>query len=596
MPARRYKGMQQISRRQRSEWKFLGSAVGLALALRALPASASPPDQIFARSKEHFNAGRLQEAAAGFRSLALTRPPIPIGESAALLYLDASARLLLEGKGANVANEMTGTAAELLDLHCPAQRSAASSTLCETLPTVHGDLLRLQAEERSKVADKGGPDAANAARESADLYFSIWSLYGEAARKGRSPYRRMDEVLYNAGVMYQVAGMAPESIRTFRLLTDPDKGMSTSPLAARALHRLGGIFVSIGEYAEGASWLERFARERPTEGAAPDALRDAVVLRLALGQAREAEVTADLFSKLYGAKKPTETAEMAFAIGAWYSDRGDFKAAQQRLKASLPMIGKSAPLTVHIQARAALARSLAATGDARGAEDHFRAVQMIFKDPHAVWERIRMQGPDLSERRLGQALTALGEAHFFFAEREREKASAIKLPAYRGPADRDALKKNLPEALRARRRAMEQAEAAYIRILSIEPLPPPKWVVEAAAQVTVMWADLVTDLRAIAGSIKKEGAGQKAALADIEGAIEPFFKSALAAAKTCEMYSIKYQTSSEASRRCQAWLTENTPRAHPKIEELAPRIGHIRQGATELEAPLLRPGDAAPPP
>jgi tetratricopeptide (TPR) repeat protein len=588
--------MQQISRRQRSEWKFLGSSVGLALALGSLPAFAEPPDEVFARSKEHFNAGRLQEAAAGFRSLALTRPPIPIGESAALLYLDASARLLLEGKGANVANEMTGTAAELLDLHCPAKRAAASSTLCETLPTIHGDLLRLQAEARSKVADKGGPDAAIAARESANLYFSIWTLYGDAAKKGRAPYRRMDEVLYNVGVMYQVAGMAPESIRIFRLLTDPDKGMRTSPLAAQAFRRLSGIFMSIGEYAEGASWLERFARERPTEGAAPDALRDAVVLRLALGQAREAEVTADLFSKLYGSKKPADAAEIAFAIGAWYADRGDFKAAQQRLKASLPMISKSAPLAVHIQARAALARSLAATGDARGAEEHFRAVQMIFKDPHAVLERIRMQGPDLSERRLGQGLTALGEAHFFFAEREREKASSIKLPAYRGPADRDALKKNLPEALRARRRAMEQAEAAYIRILSIEPLPPPKWVVEAAAQVAWIWADLVNDLRAIAGSIKKEGAGQKAALADIEGAIEPFFKSALAAAKTCEMYSIKYQYSSEASRRCQAWLTENTPRAHPKIEELAPRIGHIRQGATELEVPLLRPGDAAPRP
>jgi tetratricopeptide (TPR) repeat protein len=220
--------------------------------------------------------------------------------------------------------------------------------------------------------------------------------------------------------------------------------MRTSPLAAQAFRRLGGIFVSIGEYAEGASWLERFARERPTDGAAPDVLRDAVVLRLALGQAREAHAVADLFSKLYGSNKPADTAEIAFAVGAWYADHGDFKAAAQRLKASLPMIGKSASLDIHIQARAALARSLAAAGDARGAEEHFRAVQMIFKDPQAVVERILRQGPDLGDRRLGKALTALGEAHFFFAERERVKASAIKLPEYRGPADREALKKNLP--------------------------------------------------------------------------------------------------------------------------------------------------------
>jgi tetratricopeptide (TPR) repeat protein len=323
-------------------------------------------------------------------------------------------------------------------------------------------------------------------------------------------------------------------------------------------------------------------------------LRDAVVLRLALGRAREADAVADLFSKLYGSNKPADTAEIAFAVGAWYADHGDFKAAAQRLKASLPMIGKSASLDIHIQARAALARSLAAAGDARGAEEHFRAVQMIFKDPQAVVERILRQGPDLGDRRLGKALTALGEAHFFFAERERVKASAIKLPEYRGPADREALKKNLPDALRARRRAIEQAEAAYTRILNIEPMPPPRWMIEATAQVAGIWADLVNDLRAIAGSIKKEGAGQNDALVAIEGAIDPFFKSALAAAKTCEMHSIRFQHSSEASRRCQAWLTENTPRAHPKIEELAPRIGHIRQGATALEAPLLRPSDAAP--
>jgi tetratricopeptide (TPR) repeat protein len=587
--------MQKKAMGRRLEWKFLGSLLALAIALEARPALAEPPpDQLFAQAKEHLNAGRLREAAAGFRSLALKRPPSALGESAALLYFDAASRALTEGTGAGLVNEATGTAVELMDIHCPEKRAPSSSQVCETLPAIHADLLRLQAETRSKAANKGGPDAAAAAQEAGDLYFSIWKFYGEGAKKGRPPYMRMDEVLYNAGVIYKLAGNVPASLRAFRLLVDLDNKMRSSLLAARATLSIGSILVSIGEYTEGAQWLERFARESPKEPGAPDALRDAIVLRLGLGLTGEAEAAAGLFSKNYGAKKPADAAEIAFAVAAWYGDHENYKGAEERLRASQAFIDRSGPLAVRIQARALLARSLAAKGDTRGAEEHYRAVQMFFKDPHVIAERIRNESPEPFERRLGRALTALGEAHFFFAEREREKVSAIKLPAYRGPADRETLKKSLPEALQSRKRAIEQADSAYVRVASIEPSPPPKWVIESAAQVAGMWADLVKDLRVIASAIKKESAGHKAP-GDIQEAIEPFFKSALAAAKTCDRYSIKFQYASEASRRCQAWLIENAPRETPKIDELAPRIGYVRQG-TEVEAPLLRPGDAAPPP
>lgn len=586
--------MQQMGKTNRSKWKFLGSAITVALSLVAGAARAEPaPDENLVRAREHFNAGRLKEAAAGFRSLALMRPPSSTGETAANLYLDSASRLLVEEKSAEVANEVTGTAGELMDIYCPPKSTSQRFSICEKLPTVHSDLLRFYAEMRGRAADKGGPASVVAAQEAGDLYFSIWRLYGDAAKKRRPAYSRMDEVLYNAGLMYKLGGKAPESIRAFRLLAETNKGTRMSSLAARATERIASISMGIGEYEEAALWFERFARESPAEAGASSALSDAVVLRLALGQASEVDAAASLFSKLYGSKKPGDAAQIAFAVGAWHADRGDFKAAAQRLKASLPLIGQSAPLAVHIQARAALARSLAATGDQRGAEEHFRAIQMIFKDPRVIADRILGQSPELGERRLGQALTALGEAHFFFAERERAKASAIKLPAYRGPADLEALKKKLPEALGARRRAMEQAETAYIRILSIEPSPPPKWVVEAAAQVTLIHADFINEIRSIETALKKEKTSPKTALADVAGSLDPFFRRALAAAKTCEMYSIKFQTISEASRRCQAWLDENAPREHPKIEELAPRMGHIRQGATEVEAPLLDPRDGS---
>lgn len=253
MVARQSKGMRQAARTNRSEWKFLGSALAVSLSLMTSVAAAEPKEA-FEQAPEH---------------------------------------------------------------------------------------LRFQAEARARAADKEGPEGAVAAREAAELYFSIWRLYGDAAKKGRPPYKRMDEVLYNAGVMYRRAGMVPEAIKAFRLLAESDKGARRSPLAARAAHWIAGISMSIGEYAEAAAWFERFARESPGEKDAPDSLRDAVVLRLSLGQAAEADADASLFSKHYGSKKAADTAKIVFAIGAFHADRGDFKAAVPRLKASLPMTGKS---------------------------------------------------------------------------------------------------------------------------------------------------------------------------------------------------------------------------------------------------------------
>lgn len=590
-----YGRMQQALPTRRSEWKFFGTLLAAAFALMSAPrpALAEPtPEQAFARAKEDLNAGRLREAAAGFRGVALKRPPSAVGESAAMLYFDAVAKLVPDDKEDSIAQEAAGTAEELIDLYCPEKRAAGREQLCEMLPRLHVDLLRFLAEGRAKAAAMSGRDGAAAALEQADSYLSIWRMYGEATKKGRPQYPRMDEILYNAGMLYRRAGRAPESITTLRLLADPANKMRSSPLSAKAVYMVGGIYVSIGEYAEGAAWFERFARESAKEDAAPGALREAVGLRLALGQYREADAAADLFSKNYGTKKTADAAELAFATGVARAESGDFKGAEERLKASLPMIETSGNLSDRIQARAALARSLAARGDARGAEEQYRSVRMIFKNPQDVAERIVRMEPWPAERRLGKALTALGEAHFYFAEREREKASALKLPPYRGPADREALKNGLAEAIRRRSRAIEEAEAAYTQILNIQPMPPPKWVIAGAAQVAGMWADLTAELRALAAAAKKEGAASKALAESIDQMLAPIFPKALGAARTCDSYATKFLYTSEDSSRCQAWLIENAPRQYPKIEEIAPRIGYIRQGATELEAPLLRPGDA----
>jgi hypothetical protein len=200
-------------------------------------------------------------------------------------------------------------------------------------------------------------------------------------------------------------------------------------------------------------------------------------------------------------------------------------------------------------------------------------------------------------RRLGSALTALGEAHFFFAEQARVKVSASRLPALRSLSDRASGKRDLKDALDKRSRAIEDASAQYINILTIQPSPPPKWVVAGAAQVAGMWGDLADELRALAKASKPAAAKAQAigVHTDIEEARKRFFERARAAALTCSRYSVKFQHASEHSRRCDQWLIENTPKEHPRIEELSPGYGFVRQGAMDPGAPAAprAPTDAS---
>ena len=62
---------------------------------------------------------------------------------------------------------------------------------------------------------------------------------------------------------------------------------------------------------------------------APEALSDAVVLRLGLGQVAQAEADADALIKNHGTKKPAQSARIAHALASNALDRGDREGAKR---------------------------------------------------------------------------------------------------------------------------------------------------------------------------------------------------------------------------------------------------------------------------
>jgi hypothetical protein len=261
-------------------------------------------------------------------------------------------------------------------------------------------------------------------------------------------------------------------------------------------------------------------------------------------------------------------------------------------------IDAHATLDVQIQAHAMLARAFVKLHTPSSVVTEYNKVRSLWKDRAAVTRKIEETGDD---RRLAKALTALGEALFFFAEEKRRAVEAIRLPAYTGSGRREDIAeftaKELSPAVALKRKALEEAEGFYLEVMKIQPVPPPRWVVAANARVARMRGLLAAELRALPApkSWKRKGESPwgvrwediRAAWRDmLIDTSEPEYQKARAAHRRCVELSVKMQSFDDDARRCAAWLERNYPDEHPRFDEIAPRARYLSSGIDERLEPL----------
>jgi tetratricopeptide (TPR) repeat protein len=546
----------------------------------------------YARARTYFEAQHWDEAALAFRDIAVNHADRDVGIYASQLYLESANVLYKHFGKTSCEDEMAADVPKLTDLYCsPDKAPPKNADACRTLEYVQVDLLRLKAERLvAKGENEGGGQA----------YFELFRRYcQDPVAAGKPPEaERCDEIAYNAAKAFQAARLLAKSITVRRaLLAFDERTKMNSNLAKKAIYEIGGNYQAIAVYDLAADWYEKYARTNPRSENADQALADAVLLRLGLGQEQEAITDARDFAKSYGAAKPTQSAGIAFAIGAHYAEKEEWEKARAALTATMGLIDR-APPDLQLQAHATLGRALSRLNNNAQARSEYAKVKALWADPAAAEAKIRGAYPteDVAQldRRVGKSLASVGEAIFFAAEERRiAEVEPLKFPEYKGPGDKASVRAHIDTKVKdwylKKMAAIQKVEPEYAKILDLKPTPPPKWVIAAGSRAGLMWGDFVDDFRR--APIPKAWRGtelEQVYTTKIDEVSEPYkTRHARPALEKCLSLSNKHQYFDSFSRSCEVWLAKNYKAEYHVVDELRGAPTLANSGLDEKAPPVL---------
>ena len=240
------------------------------------------------------------------------------------------------------------------------------------------------------------------------------------------------------------------------------------------------------------------------------------------------------------------------------AEAGKLAAADARLRRAIARIDRDAALEDRMLAHALLGRRQRERGSDAGARREYGKVLAEWTDPASATKTILAGSSDdpRALRRVGQALSAVGEALFFEAGQKRAKALALRPPTLSGNASDDAIRRHIATAVASwmsKRRALDDAaEQAYQKVLAIQPMPPPRWVIASASEVGTMLEALPADLEKvpIPPAIKRDPALLAAYRDALRDAMAPQRERAKAAYRACQSFAEKYAHHDAYGKTC----------------------------------------------
>jgi tetratricopeptide (TPR) repeat protein len=565
----------------------------------------------YGRARIYFEAQHWEEAAIAFRDVAINHADRDAGIYAAQLYLEAINVLgsRAEPPRPQCFDEMGKDVPTFLELYCKGSKAEDNKEQCETFSRIQFDIRRLKAQKLIELADslqdKGDyKNALDNYKKGADSYLDLWRSYcEEPLGKGEHPKQceKADEIVYNMARGYQAARLLAKSIQARLILLSQKYGMGESQLAMKATYEIGGNYQAIAVYDKASDFFELYAKKTAYKGEFADqALSDAVVLRLGLGQEEQGIDDSNNFNKYFGARKPAQTAQIAYAIAAHYGEKKDWNNVEKRLGGSMKMIDNKATLDIVAQAHTLLARADIKLGKETLAVREYKAVVNLWSDSNAAVAKIQsIPGEDdgSKQRRLGRALEAVGEAMFYFADKEKAKVDKLKFPEYHGNNSKEDVLKHISTKVKdwivKKRPLIEKASGEFKKIVDLQPVPPPRWVIAAGSRVGEMWGGFVKEFRAapIPDAFRRDVEIRQTYYASLDEASEPQKQQAKSAFEICLGYSVKYQYFDEFSRTCEEWLAQNYKNEYHLVDEFRGSPNRVNSVLLEQGNPLRIGGE-----
>jgi outer membrane protein assembly factor BamD (BamD/ComL family) len=267
------------------------------------------PRLLFSKGRAYGESGHLDLALPIYRTIVTRFPRSTVAEYAANLALDGYNRLRDYEKMLAFANELANDPNFLRD----------RADLATTVKRIQGQAAYRRAEELERIAHESkDPERYTAV---AEAYLAIYNA------NPKSPTG--DELLYNAGVSFEEARAISSATRMFDLLR---KQYPNSKLAPRATARLGKVYGDIAMYDRAAEILEEYAKKYAGEKDAYAAMSDAVFYRKASGNRAKAIEDTRYFIKMFGSKKPRESADAMWSLTALYDGDDAIKHLREYLR------------------------------------------------------------------------------------------------------------------------------------------------------------------------------------------------------------------------------------------------------------------------
>lgn len=428
------------------------------------------------------------------------------------------------------------------------------------------------------------------AEKEAEEYMQTWEERGrEACKDNERGCAAAGHALDRAAAAYERAGKLEKAMAIRKMMLDPQWHLDYTDYGRVAAFTLARNLQSITEYAESAQLIETAVRRFAKSDEAPEALLDAFTLRIGMGDLDRAVDDLQLFSKNYGARRSTDVPKMVVAVGNAFWDQGRAKESREFIEKWLSFIDKQGNLHHRILGHALAGRIHAHERAKESATKEFDIVRALWRNPEEGVRRINALGgaEDEQRRRLAQTLTAVGEALFFFGEQKRAEVEAIRFPEYSGPGDKDSVMKfigaQIGEWLKKKRSAIEETEREYQKVIEIQPVPPPRWVIASAGRVGFLWSTFVSEFRKApmpkewnskAPLPKTSTPGtdiKRLYLEQLSSMSEPFMQRSKQAFVVCVNQSVKFQWADEHSRACRGWLEKHFRKEWIPLDELRPQ-------------------------